>query len=274
MSVKRDTLLVSVSDFHSGSNFALFLNRQWYGRRNMTHLATGGQVQIRRQFETFAAEVKAARKNKRVILVHNGDAIDGDHHHSGDVCTTNELEQANIHVELMRELKRSIDWQSGDKLYYTRGTETHVHEKENYIGEKLRSVKCGDWWVHDLLELDINGVRVNWVHHGPRRGEGANEGNSVRNWLRNIYYDATKDGALPPHIVYTGHVHDPTYSTYVYRIKMIFETMHGIVLPSWQGKTAHAWKAASMSRNKVGGVYQEVKADGTICVPRFSVMLG
>ena len=269
--VKRDVLLVSVSDFHSGSNFSLFLPRPWYGRRNMTHIATSGQLQIRRQFETFAAEVKAARKNKRVILVHNGDAIDGDHHHSGDVCTTNELEQADIHIELMGELQKRIGWQRGDLLYYTRGTETHVHEKENYIGEQMNAVMCGDWWVYDALELEVNGVLVNWVHHGPRKGEGANEGNAVRNWLRNIYYDANKDGYKSPQIVYTGHVHDPTYSTYVYRNRMVFETMHGIVLPSWQGKTAYAWKAAPMSRNKVGGVYQEIKADGTVCIPRFSV---
>lgn len=273
MSTNKDILLVTVSDFHSGSNYSLFLNRYWEGRKGNTHYANSMQVKIREQYEAFIAEVAAARKGKKVILVHNGDSLDGDHHHSGDVCTLNELEQAEIHIELMNELQKGIGWRAGDELYYTRGTETHVHEYENYIGKELNAVMCGDWWVHDLLELTVNGVLVNWVHHGPRSGDGVNEGNAVRNWLRGIYFDALKDAADAAHIFYTGHVHSPTYSTYIYRNKMVFGTMHGIVLPSWQGKTAYAWKVASMARNKIGGVYQEIKQDGTIAVPRFSVMV-
>jgi hypothetical protein len=49
--------------------------------------------------------------------------------------------------------------------------------------------------------------------------------------------------------------------------------MHGVILPSWQLKTAYAWMRAPVQKNKAGGIMQEIKADGTICIPRFSIMM-
>lgn len=267
-----DVLLVTLSDMHSGSNYALFLNRQWEGAKGNTHYATSTQVIIRKQWEEFATLVASARNGRKVILVHNGDSLDGDHHHSGDVCTTNVMDQADIHVELIAEFQKLIKWQAGDELYYTRGTQTHVNEMENYIGRETNAVMCGDFYVHNLLKLPVNGVSVWYVHHGPGAGAGANEGNQVRSWLRNIHIDADKDGSPTPDIIYTGHVHNPTYSTYTYRKDgMNFRNMHGIICPSWQAKTRYALMRAPVSVNKIGGVMQEIKADGLIGVPQFSV---
>jgi hypothetical protein len=268
----KDTIQVVVSDFHTGSNYALFIAGEWKGTKEQSHTPRSAQVEIRKHFEKFTEQVKQLRKGKRLILVHNGDAVDGDHHNSGDVCTVNVLEQARIHIDLMSELQKRIGWQAGDTMYYTRGTQSHVNEYENYIGQEMDAVPNGDYFVHDLLQLDINGVRSWFVHHGPARGEGANEGNSMRNWLRNIYFEAHKDGSICPQIVYTGHVHNPTYSTYVYQSKMQFQTMHGVILPSWQGKTIYAHRVAPYQKNKIGGVIHEIKEDGTITVPKFSIM--
>lgn len=270
----KDVIHVVVSDFHSGSNYALFLDRHWKGTKDANHHPSSKQIQIRKQFKNFCEEVKGIRKGKAVRLVHNGDAIDGDHHHSGDVCTLNVLDQADIHVELMEEMKKRIDWQRGDELYYTRGTQSHVNEMENYIGRETNAVSDGDFFVHDILKLKTNGVESWFVHHGKGRGEGANEGNSVRNWLRGIFFDALRDKSPIPDIIYTGHVHDPTYSTYIWREKMKFKAMHGIILPSWQMKTVYAHMVAPVSKNRIGGVYHEIKADGTISIPVFSVMDG
>ncbi len=239
---------------HSGSNFALFLNRAWQGRKTAVVSARSIQVKIREQFELFADEVRQARKGKTLEVIHNGDAIDGDHHASGDVCTQNELEQADIHIELMSELQKRIGWKAGDALYYTKGTPTHVKGYEEYIAKEMNAVPDGDFYAHNLLALETNGVLSWFVHHGKKKGEGANEGNGVRNWLKGIYFEALKDGRRAPDIVYTGHVHDPTYSSYVYREKMNFKVMHGIILPSWQAKTEYAHMVASVARNKIGGV--------------------
>ena len=269
---QKDVLRVVVSDMHSGSNLALFLGRAWKGKYT-THIPMSIQERIRKQFVAFTAEVKQARKNKTVELIHDGDAIDGDHHHSGDVCTINKKEQADIHIELMSELQKRIGWQRGDKLYYTAGTPVHVEDDEDYIGTQMNAVMDDSGYTHQLLKLDTNGTHSWFVHHGKGAGEGANEGNMLRNWLKAIQLDAMKDQRRIPDAIYTGHVHNPTYANYVYRQKMDFKMVHGVILPSWQAKTRYAYMVAPVNRNKIGGVFHDITADGHMVMPpRFSIL--
>ena len=267
----KDVLHVVISDTHSGSNYALFVDRAWHGVKT-SHIPRAGQIRIRKHFEEFAEEIRVARQGKKIRLIHNGDAIDGDHHHSGDVCSLYAQEHADIHVELMNELQKRVEWQAGDELYYTKGTPTHVNEFENYIGRELNAVPNGEFYAWEFLALITNGALSWFVHHGPRPGQGANETNGLHNWLKGIYYDALKDRRSIPDIVYTGHVHQPTYAPFGYRIGMEFHNMHGVILPSWQMKTSFAWQKAPVSKNKIGGVIHEIKADGTVTIPKFSIM--
>ncbi len=263
-----DTLHVLLSDMHTGSNKALFLASHWQSKKTgVNHSPTNEQIGIRKQWDKFTQETAKARKGKKVRLVMDGDAIDGVHHGGFDLCSSDPLEHADIHIQLMAQFQKSIGWQRGDELYYVKGTEVHVNDWENYVGDELNAVS-----VSDFLRLDTNGV-VSWfVHHGKGAGMGDSEGNAIRNWLKAIRNEAMKDNTETPDIIYTGHVHQPTYSTYTYRNSMQFRNMHGIVLPSWQLKTRYAWKVAPVSKNRIGGVLHEIKADGTITVPQFSVM--
>lgn len=172
----------------------------------------------------------------------------------------------------MSDLQKMMGWQRGDEIYYTRGTQTHVNEMENYIGREMNAVPCGDYHVFDLLELEINGVMAWYVHHGPGRGSGPNEGNPVKNWLKNIYYDAMNDKRRAPDIVFTGHVHNPTYNVHVYREKMEFKIMHGVILPAMQVKTSFGWMKAPVNKTKIGGTWQNIGVDGSIGVPKFSIL--
>jgi len=270
----KDVLQVVLSDLHSGSNYALFVDRIWEGRQGNTHAPNSMQIKIRRQFNTFAKLVKDKRRGKRVRLIHNGDALDGDHHASNDVCTRDSLQQSEIHIEIMSQFQKAIGWQRGDELYYTKGTQTHVNEFEDHIAKEMNAVTNGDRYVHDILRLETNGVMSWFVHHGPKAGKGANEGNGLYNWLKHAHYDEMKDGNRSPDIIYTGHVHQPTYTAFGYRDEgFTFRLMHGVILPSWQAKTTYAWQKAPMERNRIGGVVHEIKADGTICVPEFCVMV-
>jgi len=268
----KDTLQVVISDMHSGSNFALFPNRFWTGTNGVNHTPTSQQVKIYEHFARFGDMVGEMRKGKRIVLVHDGDAIDGDHHQSGDVCSIFENEQSEIHHELMIDLKKRLKWQGGDELYYTKGTSTHAKENEESIARDLDAVSTDGVYCSQMLELETNGKLSWFVHHGPGRGMGANEGNPMRSWLRNIYFDALKDGKRIPDILYTGHVHDPTFTTYEWRREMEFTLMFGIIVPSWQEKTRYGYMKAPVARNKIGGVIHEVKADGTICVPKFCIL--
>ena len=267
----KDVLLVALSDMHSGSNTALFPNRFVRFKNGGSHTPNGKQELIYAQFQKMMDEVKKAREGKRVILVNDGDAIEGLHHTSMDVCIRDVEEQAALHTELMNVFMRGIKWQRGDLLYYVRGTETHTTEKEQTMAEQVGAVQHPDGaYVADHLELSINGRLAWFVHEGAKAGKGANEGNGLRNWLRDIYYDALKDGISPPDAVYSGHVHKHTHQIYVAMDKGQPRPIHGTILPSWQAKTRFGYKVASIDKNSLGGMMQLYTASGDIRPPYFS----
>jgi UDP-2,3-diacylglucosamine pyrophosphatase LpxH len=210
------------------------------------------------------------RRGKRLIMAHVGDAIEGTHHGTRQVVTYVKDEQAEVHTSLMDTFLKLAKFsrKAGDKLYYISGTEVHVHDKEDKIAEDLPAEPNPEGGhVFEHLELEVNGRRVWFVHHGPARGKGANEGNALRNWLRDIYYDALKLGVEPPDVVITGHTHTPTYGNFIASRGDSFHVLHGVICPSWQRKTRFAYKVAPVERNEVGAVFLEIRADGEIRMP-------
>jgi predicted phosphodiesterase len=267
----QDTLIATLSDFQTGSSTALFLNHFWQDEWQ-NHTPTDRQRKIYEVFEQCMSYARDARKNKRMIVVQNGDAIEGFHHNSMQICVINKDSQAAIHTELMDTFLQKVRFEkkNGDKLFYIRGTETHTEEKENEIAKDLSAEKTPDGaYVFDHLELTVNGRKIWYVHHGKKRGTGANEGNALRNWLRDIFFDCGKVGTEPPDIVISGHTHTPTYTNYVARRGDGFHVMHGLICPSWQEKTRFAYKVAAVDRNEIGAVFIEITAAGDIRVPKF-----
>lgn len=270
----KDTIIAVLSDLHSGSSRALFPNRVVDFKSNgNSHRPNSQQEKIYKHWKVTAQKIKELRKNKAVILVHNGDAIEGIHHGTREIVgAANHDEQAQLHIELMGEFQDFINWQRGDKLYYVTGTETHVLDKESEIAEKAGGQQYADGlYSCNLLELPIAGHKVWFVHHGAGAGAGANEGNMMRNWLRDIYWDAKKYNKIPPSLIFTGHVHEPTYNNYVANDGGTYRLVHGVICPSWQSKTRYANQQAPVSMNKIGAVTVEVKADGEIKTPIFYI---
>jgi hypothetical protein len=267
-----DALIVPLSDFQTGSNYALFPDRYWEGKNGNTHSPTSRQKAIYQQFIKFTDEVRAERVGKRLVVVVNGDSIEGVHHNNMDVCTRDLNDQADLHIELINKFAELVDWQAGDLLYYVIGTETHTNNLEYDIAKEAGAQQFFDGsYATDHLCLTVNGRELWFVHQGKNAGAGANEGNALRNWLRDIYFDALKAETRPPDVIYSGHFHQPTYQTYVANSNMTFKMVHGIVAPSWQLKTRFAYKVAAVARNRIGGVTQVVTTDGDIRIPKFCV---
>lgn len=267
----QDTLLAVLSDMHSGSSTALFLNR-FFQDEYQNHTPTDRQKEIYKVFERCMQYVGEKRKGKRLITVHNGDAVEGLHHNSIQMCILNKASQAEIHTELMDQFLRKAKFnkKEGDRLFYVRGTETHVEDIEVEIAKDLGAEKAQDGnYVFDHLELEINGRLIWLVHHGKKRGSGANEGNALRNWMRDIFFDCKKVGKRPPDMIVSGHTHTPSYNNYVIRDGSSFHTVHGVICPSWQAKTRFAYKVAPVEVNEVGAVFIEISASGDIRVPHF-----
>lgn len=264
-----DTLIAGLSDLHSGSSVALFPDR-FMQFKHGNHTPTQAQREMYDHFLACADYAGKQRKGKRLVVVHNGDAIEGVHHSTRQVVTYVKDEQAEIHSELMDTFLGRVKFsrKAGDKLFYVSGTEAHVNDKEDQIAKDLPTEPNPEGgWVFDHLELRVNGRVIWFVHHGPRRGNGPNEGNALRNWLRDLYWDCEKVGHTPPDLVLSGHTHTPAYNTYTVSRGDGYHTVHGVICPSWQRKTRFAYRVAPVERNEVGAVFVEVRADGEIRTP-------
>ena len=266
----QDTLIAMHSDFHSGSSVALFPNR-FVQFQHQNHTPTPRQKEIWRHFEKCTEYARAFRKGKRLLVIHDGDAIDGNRYGIQSV-TLNTGEQAEIHTELMDYFLRKTRFsqKTNDRLFYVSGTESHTGDVENGIGKDLGAEATPEGLhVFDHLELEINGRLLWFVHHGPKRGRGALEGNALRNYLRDVYWDAKKTDKRPPDMLISGHVHTPLFNTYVIREKDEYRTISGVICPSWQMKTRFAFKVAPVDMNQIGMVFIEITASGDIRIPRF-----
>lgn len=276
MIIKESTLAV-LSDMHTGGSTALFPRGGYVNGEGNRISPNKKQREIHEVFVRFAGEVRRARKGRRLIVVNLGDAIDGFHHNNLQECLFREDEQREAHLELMTDFLKRVGYGRGDELHYVKGTEVHVGDEENAIAKELRAVRPDTdekkIFVNDVLTLNINGKAHVFAHHGKQRGGGQNEGNSLRNFLRDIRHDRNKDGLPQIDCLWSGHTHGHTWNTHIERRGSDFHEMHGVICPSWQAKTRYAYGKVPMAVNSVGGVYMQIGADGEMSRPRFVVQV-
>jgi predicted phosphodiesterase len=267
-----DTIVCVLSDLHSGSTRALFPNRFWQFK-HCNHTPVPQQVDMWNHFAVCTETVRDKRQSKRLIVVHDGDSVEGCHHGSPQVITQDKAEQVEIHTELMDYFMRTVGFTGGDKLYYVTGTETHTGDNEEQCAADLEAEENpAGGHVFDKLELNINGREIWCAHHGPSRGKGPNAGNGLRNFLRNIYYDCIADGLQIPDMIITGHTHEPSFQAYIQDWGDEYKILYGIICPSFQSKTRFAYRVAPVQLNKIGLVHFEIDASGNILPPKFHLM--
>ena len=262
----KDTVIVPLSDMHSGSTTALCPNR-FMQFKHTNHTPLSAQVRMYEHFEKCAGVVREARKGKDLVVVCVGDAIDGVHHDTLQIFTRLVNEQMDVHEELMTCFKKAVGFKATDRLYYVTGTEVHVEDTEDLLAHRLGAVPNGPVSAFDELYLDVNSRRLWFSHHGRSPGKGANKGNTLRNWLKDVYHEAMQEGIAPPDFVITGHTHNPYYENYVARRDGHYHIIHGLICPSWQQKTRYAYKVAPLVKNKIGMQHFTVTKDGHITDP-------
>jgi hypothetical protein len=150
----------------------------------------------------------------------------------------------------------------------------HVGDAEDPIGKELGAVQQpeSELYVHEILEKNINGLNFLFLHHGKARGRGVNEGNALRNYLRDTRVERERDGLSRLDVMVSGHTHGHMYCNHVEReTGGNYHVFHGIICPSWQAKTRYAYAKVPAAINSVGGMYVRISADGSFGLPRFVV---
>lgn len=270
--MNKDTIVACIADLHSGSSTALFPPDIRYFKHG-NHTPSAMQKDMFEHWMACAKELKDARRGKKLIVVIDGDAVDGNHHGTPQLVTMLPNEQIDLHIELMKAFLIEAGFKYGaDELYYVTGTETHVDETEDEIGRRMQAIPNGRVHAHDELKIEVNEQRLWFTHQGPGTGRGANQGNALRNWLRDLFEECKQENLTPPDVVVTGHVHKPYYSAHVGRIDGDYHTVHGMITPSWQGKTRYGYKVAALQTNKIGMQWFGVTKDGYITQPTEKLM--
>ena len=260
----KDEIIVKTGDWHSGSTVALFPNYQMtfeLDKKNTFYrIPTDEQKQLYDHFIRCAERTKELAKGRRMKVVMNGDAIEGNPHGTQQVMVTSPIHQSEIHVLLMETFLEvsGFSVKNGDELYYVSGTETHTGWEEYGINKSLSIYNAQ---YSDELRLIINGKRFWWTHQGPKPGKGVNEGNPLRNFARDVYWDCIKQKIEPPHFLSTSHYHKSTYESYN---DSYSHTVQIEVLPSFQMKTRFGLRSSPFQRNDIGMAFNLVTAEGDI----------
>ena len=123
----KDTVVAVISDMQVGGTTALCPLR-WNLLDGGTYHASPGQKVIHKQWIRSAEKVRDLRYDskakKRLILVLNGEPIDGHHHDTPQVITTRSKEQIEMSISLLDEWLdiAEYDYKRGDCIYLVRGT--------------------------------------------------------------------------------------------------------------------------------------------------------
>jgi len=252
------------------------------------------QRAIWRRFEEYADIIARKRERRRLVIVVNGDLIDGDHHNTHQLVTRKESEQAAIFTDAADWFMQRVKFTDTDRLYIMRGTDLNGShgqaETADRIARDLGAVPElpgkggaqeftaeGDakpdrirdgWYPWKYLELNILGHLIQITHHPPvSLGRRAHtRGNALRSWLRSYQTERALRGEKIPRFVVVGHGH----SAYELAYRMDDGTPDGalteaIYLPAWQVKTDYVYQRLPfVPPTTIGGWWANFDLDGAV----------
>lgn len=248
------TLIAVTSDHHAGSTVGLCPPR--------IELDDGGAYEASKaqnwiwdhwlHYWDWIEELRS-KHSATLYMEFNGDITDGNHHGTTQILSGNSTAQAAVVDECMR-VPLAL---APDKLFFVRGTEAHVGKSAAYeeriaLGlQKDGRPVVGDpdtgrasWWH---LRAEIEGVRLDFAHHGRIGSRPWTKPNVTANLAAEIFYEHAASNEPHPHLAIRSHYHRhiDTYDQHPVRV---------IQTPAWQLATAFVHRIAPESIADVGGL--------------------
>ena len=221
-------IIVPFGDTHCGSTLGLCTNRVELSDEG-EYRASKAQKAMRKYWERIWADILASMdKDDRLHIVANGDLVDGDHHGTPQIFTRRDIDQANLAVALLAPIRNRAA-----EMYIIAGTTSHVGiNAEQIIAQELGAHRRR---VLPKLELEVQGIRFYFAHHGPNPGGREHTmGDSIRRQLRDEFYRALRYGNTPADYYVWSHYHRSPPPEQITMQASGEHTMTGVVLPAWQ----------------------------------------
>ncbi len=250
----KTTVIAVTSDQHCGSTVALCPER--------IKLDDGGEYAASKPqrwlwacWVDFWSRVEATRRkhHAKLVQVYNGDLTEGDHHKTTQILSGNPTAQAAV-VNACLAVPLAL---KPDALFFIRGTEAHVgpsaaFEERIALGlskDKRPVVKEAETGngSHWHATMDVQGVRLDFAHHGRMGQRPWTRINVVANLAAEIFYDHARAERPHPHLAVRSHLHQfaDTHEAHPTRL---------IQTPAWQLATAYIHRIAPGAIADVGGL--------------------
>jgi len=187
------------------------------------------------------------RTNAKLIVVLNGDMVEGVHHGNLQVMTSYMREQEAIAQHAIDHILGLMKFTEGDALYFVAGTNSHVAESEERLARDFDAIpyrkdssvdRADGRYCHPSLKLNVNRKRVWWAHKLVGVGKGPNRENSMRNYMRRLRLDMYAEKTIPPDYLIGSHFHQRLGVPDAYRDHL----MWGFVLPSYKLKDDYTFE--------------------------------
>lgn len=251
--------LVVVSDTHAGCRLALLHPDGIQVDGGGRYVPSEFQRKMWALWQEFWCEwVPEVTRGEPFDVVHNGDALDGVHHHSTTQISHNMEDQQRIGEAVLQPVVDQCK-ASGGTYYHIRGTEAHVGQSGEYEERLARMIGAkpnaeNQYARFDLWKRvgDAKGPLVHLLHHVGTTSSAAHEASAVNAELIAEYVEAARWNREPPDFVVRSHRHRS--------IAVDMNSAKGyaaaIVTPAWQGKTPYVWKipSARLSEPQIGGI--------------------
>lgn len=240
--------LAIVGDLHANSTIGLCpptVNLDDGG----TYHASKAQLWLWQNWLDYWKRVSAARTalKGRLVVILNGDMVDGDHHETAQIITRNMATQWAIAEAV---LAPALDL-NPDEIYVIRGTPAHVGKSAQWeeavarnIGAVPEAERIHSWWQ---LRRVFGGVRVDVAHHGRMGNRPWTRSNAAQMMAAEITYLYARNGWALPHLAIRSHRHltADSYDNHPVRV---------IQAPAWQLQTEYAHKVATGQLADIGGL--------------------
>jgi hypothetical protein len=169
------------------------------------------------------------------IGVLNGDICDADiKSRTFNVVSRNPVDIERMTVEVIEPFVSRMD-----TTYMVMGTEAHVGTSGNIeeaIAKDLETVPVSEnKYLHDILWLNVEGVRIQIAHHCTAGGVPWNRQSPAANIAAKTIFEFADRKETAPDLIIRAHMHKWYDSYDVYSTR-------AIIVPCWQGLTHHVNK--------------------------------
>jgi hypothetical protein len=190
--------------------------------------------------------------------VSNGDLTEGDHHGTAQLVSRH----PGIQMVIAKRMLEVAQSHGIDTWHVIRGTESHVGKSgcneealAGWLGAE-RDPNTGNhsWWH---CRMDVDGVRMDFAHHGRMGQRPWTRPNIVLNQAAEIFMEYADAEKPHPHLAVRSHLHQFADTGSMHRVRVV-------QTPGWQLKTGYVHKVAPNSLiPHIGGVLVLIR-DGVL----------